>query len=102
MTLDQTKVVPRRPGREAAAGARIAAALQHIEEAQRLLDEATQALCSVRGMVLEWRKVGTLTDHAHGAWYAVKRKADRLRHQGRLVLDQPTLHESEWLSVDGR
>lgn len=81
--------------RKAAAEARVKAALDCIQEAQMLLGRATQALSSVKGMAVEWRKVGARYDQVHGTWYAVGRKAGVLRAKGRLVLDQmPIDHES--------
>jgi len=86
--------------RKAAAEARVCAALDYIQEAQMLLGRAAQALCSVKGMVVEWRKVGARYDQVHGAWYQVERKAAALRAKGRLVLDgAPTAHEAEWREV---
>jgi hypothetical protein len=88
-----------------AADARVQVALRSIEEAQRLLDQASQALCSVRGMVVEWRKVGALHDQVKGSWCAVDRRASRLIRTGRLVLDhEPGSYEAHWtrLLEDGR
>jgi len=80
-----------------AADVRVRVALRSIEEAQRLLDQASQALCSVRGMVVEWRKVGTLHDQVKGSWYAVDRRVSRLIRTGRLVLDhEPGSYEAHW------
>jgi hypothetical protein len=77
--------------RQAAAEARVEAALASIQEAQKLIDQAAQALCSVSGMVREWRKVSALHDQVKRAWYAVMGKADSLSLKGRLLLD----HEPE-------
>jgi hypothetical protein len=80
-----------------AADARVRVALRLIEEAQGLLDQACQALCSVSGMYMEWRKVGRVGDQAKASWYAVEKKAKRLEHEGRLVLDhEPDTYEAHW------
>jgi hypothetical protein len=82
--------------RKEAAEARVKAALDAIQEAQLLLGRAAQALCSVKGMAAEWRKVGARYDQVHGAWYQVERKAAVLRAKGQLVLDgAPSAHEAE-------
>jgi len=73
--------------RRAAAEECVNAALRCLQEAQALLDRAGQALCSVRGMGAEWRKVGTRYDQVHATWYAVEQKAATLRAQGWLLLD---------------
>jgi hypothetical protein len=83
--------------RQAAAEARVKAALDCIQEAQMLLGHAAQALCSVKGMAAEWRKVGKRYDQVHGTWYVVEQKAATLRARRRLVLDhEPNAHECEW------
>jgi len=80
-----------------AADARVRVALRSIEDAQRLLEQATQALSSVRGMGLEWRKVGSLHDQVKGSWYAVDRRVSRLVRTGRLTLDhEPGSYEMHW------
>lgn len=75
--------------RQAAAEARVEAALAAIQEAQTLIDQAAQALCSVSGMVPEWRKLGALHGQVKRGWYAVRGKADSLSLKGRLLLDHP-------------
>jgi len=83
--------------RRAAAEARVKAALDCIQEAQMLLGRAAQALCSVKGMAAEWRKVGARYDRVHGIWYAVEHKAAVLRAKDRLLVDrEPSAHEAEW------
>ena len=80
-----------------AADARVRVALRSIEEAQALLDQACQALSSVRGMLIEWQKVGKLSDQAKATWYAVDRRASRLTRTGRLLLDhEPGSYEAHW------
>lgn len=84
-------------GRKAAAEARLKAALDSVDEAQRLLEQAAQALCSVSGMVAEWRRVGKLYDQVRRTWYALAGKGGRLRRSGGLLLDhKPNSHESQW------
>jgi hypothetical protein len=86
-----------RAARQAAAEARVEAALAAIREAQKLIDQAAQALCSVSGMGREWRKLGALHDHVKRAWYAVTGKADSLSLKGRLLLDhEPDFHEEHF------
>lgn len=83
--------------RQAAAGARVEVALASIEEAQKQIDQAAQALCSVSGMVREWRKLSALHDQVKRAWYAVTGKADSLSLKGRLLLDhEPDSHEEHF------
>jgi hypothetical protein len=87
---------------QAAAETRVRVALRSIEEAQQLLDQASQALCSVRGVVGEWHKVGALHDRAKDAWHAVQKRTERLIHDGRLILDhEPDAHEAQWAALLG-
>lgn len=80
-----------------AADARVRVALRSIEDAQRLLDQACQALSSVNGMLLEWQKVGKACDQVKVSWHAVQRKAERLGRQGRLGIDhEPGSYEAHW------
>jgi hypothetical protein len=72
-------------------------ALAAIQQAQRLLERATQALSAVNGMTSEWKRLGTLHDRVRGAWYDVTGKSDSLLLKGRLVLDhEPDSHEAQW------
>jgi hypothetical protein len=81
--------------RVAAAKECVAVALDSIEEAQRFLDLAAQALCGVRGLAPEWRKVGALSDRVKSTWYTVRDKADLRVQQDRLVLDHhPSFDEA--------
>lgn len=70
--------------RQAAAEIRVQLALNSIQEAQRLIEQATQALSGVEGMIPEWRRVGFLSDRLRQTWYAVSAGANRLRRKGRL------------------
>ena len=88
--------------REAAADARVRAALASIEEAQALIGRATQALASVNGVCAEYQKLGRLYDQVHRTWYVVRDKAATVRGRGKLTLDhEPTEHESEWRPLHG-
>ena len=73
--------------RQAAAEIRVHLALDSIQEAQRLIEQATKALSRVDGMILEWRRVGSVYDRLRQTWYAVSAGANRLRRNGRLHVD---------------
>jgi hypothetical protein len=90
--------------RAAAAQVRVRVALASIQEAQSLLGQAAQAVCSVNGLAAEWRRVGKLYGQVKRAWYSIDGKAAGLRFQGRLVLDhEPTAHETRWAALhEGR
>jgi hypothetical protein len=89
--------------RQDAAMVRVEIALKSIEEAQLLLDRAAEALCSVRGVAPNWRKVGALHDRVKAAWHALDSKAARLRAAGRLVLDhEPDQGEERWSVLAGK
>ncbi len=80
-----------------AAEARVKAALDLIQEAQGLVSEATQALCSVNGVCAAYERLGRLYDQVHLAWYIVRDAADTAKHRGQLLLDhEPTVHEERW------
>jgi len=85
------------PPRQAAAQTRVAVALACIEEAQRLIELAAQALCAVNGMAREWGRVGLLYEKTKNTWHAVSDKADVLCRRGGPVLDhEPTETEAKW------
>jgi len=73
--------------RKEAAELRLGAALEAIEQAQRLIARAAQELCDVSGMASEWRRLGSLHGQVKRAWYAVRGKADHLSLKDRLLLD---------------
>jgi hypothetical protein len=73
--------------RKEAAQERVRAALDHLQEAQALVDRAGQELCDVIGLCPEWTRLGTLYDQVKRNWWAVSTKAQRLSRQGRLLLD---------------
>lgn len=84
-------------GREAAAEARIRAALRDIQEAQHLIGHASAALSSIIGMVPEWNRLGRVYSQVRGAWYAVESKGQRLRGRHALRIDhEPNRHEAEF------
>src|SRR5262245_57385161 len=100
METNDTRGGERLRAREEAADRRVRVALRSIEEAQRLLDQATQALCSVKGLVIEWKKVGAAYDQVKGCWYAVEKRAVALRPRGRLILDhEPGSEETDWAAL---
>lgn len=84
--------------RKGAAEARVSAALDAIEHAQRLLDRAAKELCDVSGMAYEWRRLGAVHGQVKRAWYAVRGKADHLSLKGRLLLDHEP-RQASWEQV---
>lgn len=77
--------------RAARAELQIDRALALVEQAQRLLGEAQQALCRVQGMVPEWKALGCLYDCVTRTWFRIRAKANRLRRRGGLLLDSSTV-----------
>lgn len=67
----------------------VRAALQHIEQAQRHLGEASALLSNLTGGVPVWLAAGKLYDRVHAFWYRVA----RFRDSGRFNLD-PLAQES--------
>jgi hypothetical protein len=86
-TPDKASVPDSRARRQAAAEDRVVAALVSIHEAQRLIEEAAQALSAVSGLGREWRRLGALHDQVKRTWYAVRGHSDSLSLKGRLLLD---------------
>jgi hypothetical protein len=83
--------------RRQAAEARVEAALASLENAQRLIEQAAQALSAVNGLGAEWRRVGALHDRVRRAWYDVQGRADSLLLKDKLLLDhEPDQHEEHW------
>jgi hypothetical protein len=83
--------------RRVAAELRVRAALRAIQEAQALINDATQALSSVNGLCAEYEKLGRLYDAVHRTWYVVRDKADVVKRRGRLTLDhEPDDFEARW------
>ena len=72
--------------RHAAAQIRVQLALDSIQEAQRLIQQATQTLSRVDGMIPESRNLRSLSDRLTQTWYAVSAGANRLRRKGHLAL----------------
>jgi hypothetical protein len=50
---------------------RVQTALETIEEAQRLLSQAAEDLCSVEGFADEWRATLQVYETLKAHWYAV-------------------------------
>ena len=69
----------------AAADEKVAAALDHIERAQRDLGEACALLCPIIGGVKAWERVSKLYDRMHAEWCRIHAWAEK--HRGRLDLD---------------
>jgi len=57
--------------RTAAAAAHVAYALRRIEDAQRALDDAAEALCSVAGARSIWNRTGQLETLCRGLWHRI-------------------------------
>lgn len=104
MQTNGTAGAPDIRARRKAAETRVRVALESIEEAQALLELATQALCSVSNMVDEWNRVGDMHDRVKATWYVVEKCAEALRLRGQLVLDhEPDGHEGRWTALlEGR
>lgn len=75
--------------RQATTEIRVQVALDSIQEALRLTEQATQALSRVDGMIPEWRRVGSLSDQLRLTWYAVSAGANRLRRKGHPRVNWP-------------
>ena len=73
-----------RTDRQAAPETHVQVALDSIQEAQRLTEQAAQALSQVDGMIHDSRRVGSVSDTLTQTWYAVSAGANRLRRKGRL------------------
>ena len=67
--------------RHAAAQIRVQLALDSIQEAQRLIRQAAQALSRVDGMIPESRRAGSIADHLAQTWLTVSAGANRLRRK---------------------
>lgn len=65
--------------RQAAAETRLRLALDSIQQAQQLIELATQALSGVEGMRSQWSRLGSLSDGLTQAWFAVRAGANRLQ-----------------------
>ncbi len=87
--------------RRALAKMRVEVALESIEEAQRLVDLATQAISAVNGLAPECDRLAALCDHVKRTWCAVNEKAEGLHRRGKLTLDhEPTDNEAAyWASL---
>jgi len=71
----------------AGAAARVLEALRAIERARDELARAREGLYDVRGMAVEFRKLGTIHKQVRAAYYQVSDRAVQLRGRGALVVD---------------
>jgi len=67
--------------RHDAAAIRVKVALDSIQEAQRLIEQAMQALSAVAGMSSERKTLGCLSNRLTWTWFAVSAAAHRLSAQ---------------------
>jgi hypothetical protein len=67
--------------RHDAAAIRVKVALDSIQEAQRLIEQALQALSAVVGMSSERKTVGHLSNRLTWTWFAVSAAAHRFSAQ---------------------
>lgn len=70
----------------AAADAKVKAALDHIEAAQRLLDKACQELCPIIGGLRQHEAIGMLHRQVELRWHKLNDWARS--HRGKLDLDE--------------
>jgi hypothetical protein len=70
--------------RRAVAEIRVQMALDSIQEARRLIEQAAQALAGVTGMIPACQRVGSIFDWLTQTWYSVSARANRLRCKGHL------------------
>jgi hypothetical protein len=97
--LQTDELVPA-TSRKAAAEVRVAVAVASLREAQRLIEEAGQALQSINGMRSEWKRLDALHERVRRIFYDVRGKADTLALKDRLVLDhEPDSEEARWTSL---
>jgi hypothetical protein len=75
--------------RQAAAATRLRIALNSIDEAHRLIEQAVQALAGVDAMRPQQRKIARLAVRLTWTWFALKAAANRLRRPPR-----PTPHST--------
>ncbi len=86
--------------RKAAAEVRVAVAVASLREAQRLIEEAAQALAAVNGLAREWRRLDALHEQVTRSFYDVRGKVDSLALKDRLLLDhEPDSDEARWTSL---
>lgn len=71
--------------RQAAAATRLRIALDSIDEAHRLIEQAVQALVGVDAMKPEQRKIARLSVRLTWTWFALKAAANRLRRPARPI-----------------
>ena len=56
-------------------------ALDSIQEAQQLLEHASQALARVEGMIPERRRIASLADHLTQTWFALAASTNRIQYK---------------------
>ena len=69
--------------RQVRAASRIEVALDSIQEAQQLVEEASQALSAIARMGSERERLGRLSNQLIWAWIAVAATNNRARHRAR-------------------
>jgi hypothetical protein len=69
--------------RQAATAIRVRIALDSIDEAQHLIEQAMQALSAVDAMRPEHQKIACLSVRLTWTWFAVNAAANRLRRRAR-------------------
>lgn len=62
---------------------RVEFALMMIEDAQRLINQAAQELCDVRGMCPEWEASGRVYEQVKAYWNRVNSKRFQLTRDGK-------------------
>ena len=72
--------------RHAAAGTRIHVALDSIQEALRLTEQAAQLLAGVDEMSASQKRLDAVASQLRHTWFGVCATANRLRRNGRLQL----------------
>jgi hypothetical protein len=70
----------------AAADAKVQAALDHVEAAQRQLDQACQALSPIIGGLSRYQRLCRLHQTVHADWHRLNEWARA--HRGKLDLDE--------------
>jgi len=75
--------------RQTAAEIRVHLALDSIQEAQELIEQATQALSRVDGLIPQRRRVAAVSDLLIQTWCALSATANRLRRKGHLRVGCP-------------
>jgi hypothetical protein len=64
----------------AEAEARIQRALDHIEQAQRLMDRACQEISSIEGMCPDWQRLGKIHQRIEAEWHRLNHRRKTARY----------------------